>query len=102
MPRELDLDHFVLAVVNGRSPTDAGASLRTGCLLLCPIDGKVAGIEASVLTGLPAIVFAGWSHQVKLVVALALHQELGVDRARIHNMLGRQELLAVGTVKYFV
>src|SRR5260221_10602025 len=92
--RELDLDHLVCPVVNGRSPTAADASLRAGCLLVFPIDEKVISIEAGLLTGLPLMVPAGWTHQVNLVVLLALHQEWCVYIARIHNVLSGQERFA--------
>lgn len=72
---EFDLDHLVFPAVNGRSPTAARVPLRARGLVVFPIDEKVVGIEASVLTGLPSIVLAGWSHQVNQVVLLALHQE---------------------------
>ena len=49
---ELDLDHLVGPVVNGRSPTEAFASLRARGLLVLPIDEKVIGIEASRLASL--------------------------------------------------
>jgi hypothetical protein len=84
--RELDLDDLVFAVVNGRRPTAAGVALRARCLLVLPIDEKVVDIEACVLTGLPLMVPAGWTHQVNLVVPLALDQELCVDIAGIDNV----------------
>ena len=93
--RELDLDDLVCPVVNGRSPTAAGVPLRTGGQLLFPIDEKVTGIEAGLLTGLPVEVLAGWTHQINLVVPLALHQEFCVDIASIDNMFGRQKLFAL-------
>ena len=92
---ELDLDHLVGPVVNGRSPTAAGASLRAGGLLVLPIDEKVIGIEASRLPGLPLMVPAGWTHQVNLVVPLALHQELRVHIARIDDVPSLARALCV-------
>lgn len=57
--RELDLDHLICPVVNGWSPTAAGVAFRAHCLLVLPIDEKVVGIEACLLTGLPLMVPAG-------------------------------------------
>ncbi len=92
---ELDLDHLVGPEVLGRSPTAAGASLRARSLLVLPIDKKVIGIEASRLPGLPLIVPAGWTHQVNVVVPLALHLELCVDIARIDDVPSLARALCV-------
>jgi hypothetical protein len=50
-------------------------SLRASSLLLFPINKKVVSIVTGRLSGLPMIVLAGWSNQINLVIALALHQE---------------------------
>jgi hypothetical protein len=46
-------------------------------------------------TGLPSVVFPGWTHQINLIVPLAFHQELCVDITSIYNVLGRQQLFAL-------
>jgi hypothetical protein len=68
---------------------------RARCLLVLPIDEKVVGIEARVLTGLPLMVPAGGTHQINLVVPLALDQEFCVDIASINDVLSGQELFAI-------
>jgi hypothetical protein len=53
--------------------------------LVLPIDGKVISIEAFLLTGLPLMIPAGWTHQVNLVIPLALNQEFCVNIARVYQ-----------------
>ncbi len=89
MPREFNLDDFVGAVVDGWGPATAGVSLWTDCLLAFPIDQKVIGIEAFLLTRLPVIIAAGWPNQVDLIGLLTLDKQLGIHIAGMHNMLLR-------------
>jgi hypothetical protein len=62
-------------------------SLWARSLLVIPIDEKVVGIEALLLIGLPLMIAAGWTHQIDLVVLLALEQQFSIDIASIDNML---------------
>ncbi len=87
MPREFDLDDLIGSVVERWGPATAGVSLWAGGLLVFPIDEKMIGIEAFLLTGLPVMVAAGGTHQIDLVVLLALDQQFSIHVARIHNML---------------
>src|SRR5262249_49880945 len=88
--REFNLDDLVGAVVDGWGPATARVSLGAGRLLLLPIDEKVISIEAFLLTGLPLMIAAGWTHQIDLVVLLALEQQFGIHIPGIDNVLFRQ------------
>jgi len=50
---ELDLDHLVRSVVDGRSPTDTLLSLGARRLLVFPIKEELADINALLGVGLP-------------------------------------------------
>ena len=50
---ELDLDHLVLSIVNGWSPTDTVLSLGAGGVLMLPIDNELASINALLRLRLP-------------------------------------------------
>jgi len=63
-------------VVNSRSQLRPLCPCCPRGLLLFPIDKKVTGIEASLLAWLPMIIFSGRTHQINLVVLLALNKGL--------------------------
>src|SRR5260370_22789645 len=50
---ELDLDHLIGSVVDGRSPTDTPVSFGADRLLAFPIDEELAAIDVLVGVGLP-------------------------------------------------
>ena len=92
---EFDFDDLVGSVADSRSPTTARVSRWAGGLLAFPIDEKVISIEALLLTGLPLMVPAGWTHQVDLVVLLTVNQQFGIHITGIHNMLIWQEVFVL-------
>ncbi len=95
MPREFNLDDLVGSIIDSWGPATARVSLWARSLLLFPIDEKVISIEACRLPRLPLMVPARWTHQVDLVVLLALDQQFGIDIASIDNMLFWQELFVL-------
>ena len=92
---EFDFNDLVDSVVDGRRPATADVSLWAGGLLVFPIDEKMIGIEASLLAGLPLMVSTGRTHQIDLVVLLALEQQFGIHIARIDTMLIWQEVFVL-------
>lgn len=84
---EFDLDDLIGSVVDGWCPAEAFVSLWTGGLLCLPVDKEVAGIKARFVAGLPAVIASCRTNQLKLVVTLALHEQLGIHIAGIDNML---------------
>ena len=50
---ELDLDHLIAAVVDGRGPTHTALPLWANSLLVVPIDEELAGIKTLLRVGLP-------------------------------------------------
>lgn len=84
----MGVDDLICPTVKSGSPTTAGVSFRARSLLVLPIYGKLARIEARVLRGLPSVVLSRWTHQIKVIVLLALHQEFCIDISSIHDMLG--------------
>lgn len=68
---ELDLDHLIGSVVNGRRPTDTALSFRTSRLLAFPIDHKLTGINALLRVGLPLHVATRRTNHLDPVLRLA-------------------------------
>jgi len=95
MPREFNLDDLVGSVIDSWGPATACVSFWARSLLMFPIDEKVISIEACRLPRLPLMVPARWTHQVDLVVLLALDQQFGIDIASVDNMLFWQELFVL-------
>ena len=50
---ELDLDHLILPVVDGRRPADTVLSCGADGLLMFPVDEELAGIKTLLRVGLP-------------------------------------------------
>ena len=82
MPREFDLDDLVLAMVDCRRPADTCMPLRTGRLLLVPINAKLTDIDAVLAVGLPFHIRTRGSNHFNAVVLLARDQDWCRDRAR--------------------
>ncbi len=87
MPGEFDVNDLVGSVVDGWGPATAGVPLWARRLLVVPIDKKVIGIQALLLVGLPLMIAPGGTHQIDLVVLLALQQQFRINVASIDNML---------------
>ena len=84
---KFDFDDLVGSIVDRWGPATAGVSLWAGGLLVFPVDEKVIGIEACLLTGLPLMIAAGWTYQVDLIVLLTIHEQFGIHISGIDNML---------------
>ena len=93
--REFDFNDLVGSVIDSWGPATARVSLWAGSLLLFPIDEKVISIEACLLTSLPLMVPASWTHQIDLEVLLALNQQFGIHIAGIHTMLFWQQVFVL-------
>ena len=68
---ELDLDHLIGAVVDGRSPTDTALSFRANCLLVFPIDDEPSSINALLGIGLPLHIATGRTNHFDPILRLA-------------------------------
>src|SRR5262245_3627704 len=90
--RELYLDNVVGALVNRWRPADTGFSLRTGCLLLIPVNLEVLGVKTSPFLRLPLIILACRSKEVNTVLILAVNHKFRIEKPRINNMGIRNEL----------
>jgi hypothetical protein len=71
----------------------AGVQLRlwwpvlAGGLLRLPVDEEVAGVNPRFVAGRPSVIGSRGANQFKLVVALTLHEQFGINIAGIDNML---------------
>ena len=65
---ELDLDDFILAVVNRWGPAATGVTFRADSLLGLPIDGKLTRLEARFLLGLPFDIGTGRADQIDAII----------------------------------
>ena len=83
---ELDLHDLILPLIHRRCPTGAAMPARTPRLALVPIDRKVTGSKALRGLGLPVVIGPRRPESSDAVIALTRHQQLGVQRARIHEM----------------
>jgi hypothetical protein len=90
---ELDLDHLSLAVVDGRGPTDTRVAFGAGGLLGLPIEVKLARLKAHLLQGLPFDIGARGAYQINTIILLTAVQQLGINIARIDDMLLGQQFL---------
>lgn len=84
---ELDLDHLVLPVVDGRRPTDTVLSLGADGLLMLPINEELAGIDTLLRVSLPLDVAASRTDYFDPVLRLSADQNGGGDVAGIEQML---------------
>src|SRR6266567_8202914 len=89
---ELDLDHFIGSVVDGRSPTDTTLSFGADCLLAFPVDEELAGINALLRVGLPLHIATSRTNDFNPVPLLTADQNGCRDIARIEQVLTRGEL----------
>ena len=95
MIENLILINFVLTLVNGWSPTDTCVTFGTGRVLGLPVDGKLTGLEAHLLLGLPAVISPRGANEINAIILLAPVQELCVNIASIDEMLPRQQVLVL-------
>ncbi len=79
---ELDLDHFVLPVVDGWSPIDTVLFLGTGGVLMVPIDNKLAGINALLRLRLPFHITPSGPNHFNTMLSLTADENGGGNRAR--------------------
>ena len=89
---ELDLDHLIGSVVNGRSPADTVLPFGADRLLALPVDGELAGINALLRVGLPLHIDPSWTDDFNPVLLLATDQNRSRDIAGIEQVLTRGEL----------
>ncbi len=68
---ELDLDHFILVVIQHWSPTDADLALWTHRLVLLPIDLELRSCKPGLFLRLPAIIQSSWPKQIDTLRLLA-------------------------------
>jgi hypothetical protein len=68
---ELDRDHLIGSVVDGRSPTATALSFRANCLLVFPIDEELASINALLCVGLPLHIATGRTNHFDPLLRLA-------------------------------
>src|SRR5438270_10264684 len=99
---ELDLDHLIGSIVDGRSPTDAAMSFRANCLLAFPIDDELAGINALLRVGLPLHIATGRTNHFDPILRLPADQNGCRDIACIEQMLagGEVRLLKIGMDRF--
>ena len=88
---ELDLDHLIGSVVDGRSPTDTAVSFGADRLLAFPIDEELAGIDALLGVGLPLHIATSRTDHFNPVLLPTTDQNGGRDRACIKQVLTRGE-----------
>ena len=79
---ELDLDHLIGSVVDGRSPTDTALPFGADRLLVVPIDDELAGINSLLRVGLPLHIDPSRTNDFNPVVLLTADQNGGRDIAR--------------------
>jgi len=84
--RELHLDHRIPAIIHGRRPADTGLTRWTARVLLAPIDLEMRDVKAGPCTDLPVMVEACRSQQTHPVSVPALDEEVGVQKAGVHDM----------------
>jgi len=65
------------------------------CLFVFPIQREMAESMTSLLSGLPAMILAGWAYQIHAILHLAGDQQFGINVSRINKMLLREHLLLV-------
>src|SRR5262249_46990077 len=87
--RELHLDHLVVAPVHCRAPGTALLPFRAGHPLLLPVHPEVPSREALARAGLPVIIRPCRPDQVHPIPPTALHEQLGIDVARVGQVLAR-------------
>src|SRR5205814_5046988 len=88
---ELDLDDLRVAIVDGWSPTDTRMPLGAGGLLCLPIDIKVARRKAFFRLSLPFDIGTCGTNQIDAIILLTAVQQLGINIARIDDMLLGQQ-----------
>src|SRR5260370_29101309 len=88
---ELDLDHLIGSVVDGRSPTDTPVSFGADRLLAFPIDEELAGIDALVGVGLPLHIATSRTDHFNPVLLPTADQNGGSNIACIKQVLTRGE-----------
>jgi hypothetical protein len=64
-------------------------------LLVVPIDEKMGLGRAVLLSGLPAIIFRRWPHQIHLIGRLAGQDRFCIDISRFHQVLFREHMLLI-------
>ena len=95
---ELDLDHLIGSVVDGRSPTDTALSFGADRRLPFPIDEELAGINALLRVGLPLHIDPRRTNYFNPVPLLTANQNGCRDITRIEQVLtwGELSLLKLG------
>jgi|SRR6266436_344472 len=72
--------------------------LRRFRLLSLLVDKKTVRIEVNLLTSLPVLIAARWTHQLNLGMLLESQQQLGIDLSCISNMVRGFVIFALGTL----
>src|SRR5712692_4299617 len=80
-----------------RSPARLQRELWCPCgqvaRLSWPIELEVCHIEAFACFGLPTVIRQGWTQQSDPILFLTADQQIGIDVARIHDLLFWQQLV---------
>ncbi len=84
---ELDFDDLILPVVDSRAPTDTVLSLGTNGLLVFPINGELAGINALLASGLPLHIAPRWPNHLDPILLLTADEKRCGDVAGIEEVL---------------
>ena len=91
---ELDLDDFILAVVNRWDPAATGVTFRTDSLLGLPIDGKLTRLEARLLLGLPFDIGMGRADQINAIIPAFCCRATGHQHSRYRRYAARAVVLS--------
>src|SRR5215207_4741500 len=92
LARELYLHHLVDLFIYGRRPTQTLLTFGADRHFVVPVDGEGRGLEATLLAGLPLVVWPCWAEEIHSVVLLALCQKLGVQVAGVHQLDFREQV----------
>ena len=84
-------DHFDTLACS--TPARTLVSLRASRLLAWPIELEVCHIKAFACFGLPTVIRQGWTQQSDPILFLTADQQIGIDVARIHELLFWQQLV---------
>src|SRR6266540_3790805 len=90
--RKLNPYYRIFARVDRRVPIDTGASGWTSRLACLPVNHKIGGGKPFIFSSLSPIIATYWTKSVDLILALAVHQQLGINIAHIGQMHAWQQI----------
>src|SRR5262245_19330183 len=91
---------LILPLLYRRGPAGAARPARTPRLALVPIDREAPGIKSLGGLGGPMVIGPRRPEHLDAVLTLTRHQQLGVQRARIHDVRSGQHALACPRVMH--